>query len=539
MKLNENNLGRTLENSFPSASTEQVESARGKIYERLLSNWTGNPSAESISVTRAPRWRWSYPIAATTTLLVAATAWIFVSYRPVDATLQSPDGSVYRSVDGKLIPLRAGERIEFGDVLRSSDRVDSAILLADGSRVEMRKESELSLEEAADGIRIRLDRGGVIVQAAKQQTGRHLYVRTRDVRVSVVGTVFFVNAEAEGSRVGVYEGEVHVQQGATETKLGPGESVATNPAMPALPLKEAIEWSREAPMHLASLQPREAFEAASIRPNGEGIPGGASPNIRACDGGSAVELSPNRFAIFRRNIYMLITMAYFNRGNLVQGCLYANRLGLLTGGPAWLQSDVYDIQAVIPSDSFSSPPTIRDPKLQRMVQSLLEDRFKLVLSRQMQEMPVYLMTLKEPSKFADAKDASVWLTKPMTEQGATAAQLWSAVKDRQGLSSYENGDTNARIYGVNATMSELATTLGRLMGRPILDRTDLTARASFYVETFSEVGELATPPLEIRSPAEIRSIISELEKQAGIKLELSKERIEVLKVDHIERPSEN
>src|SRR4030095_4575732 len=100
-----------------------------------------------------------------------------------------------------MIPMQAGKRIEIGDVVRSSDTIDGAIVLAGGFRVEMRKESELSVEQAADGIRIRLDHGGLIVKAAKQQMGRHLYVQTRDVTVSVIGTVFFVNAGEEGSRV--------------------------------------------------------------------------------------------------------------------------------------------------------------------------------------------------------------------------------------------------------------------------------------------------------------------------------------------------
>lgn len=81
--------------------------------------------------------------------------------------------------------------------------------------------------------------------------------------------------------------------------------------------------------------------------------------------------------------------------------------------------------------------------------------------------------------------------------------------------------------------------VSRFMGQPVLDRTSLASKVNFYLETFSEVGNLATPPLETRSSAEIRSIIAELEKQAGIKLELSKEKIEVLTIDHIERPSEN
>ena len=102
--------------------------------------------------------------------------------------------------------------------------------LADGSAIEMRSNSALRLHQANDGVQIHLDAGSVIVNAARQRTG-HLYVKTRDMTVSVVGTVFLVNAEEEGSRVAVIEGEVRVQQGEIETKLRPGQQVTTNPAM--------------------------------------------------------------------------------------------------------------------------------------------------------------------------------------------------------------------------------------------------------------------------------------------------------------------
>src|SRR6185295_10294797 len=139
----------------------------------------------------------------------------------------------------------------------------------------------------------------------------------------------------------------------TETKLGPGEHVATNPQMPDLPIANAIEWSREAQTLLSSVPLRETFEESSIR-----LKGPMRPNAftQACNGGSAVDVNPGRFAISGKNIYTLITMAYSGGGNLVQGCLYANWLGLLTGGPEWILTDAYEIQAVIPAGSFSSAP---------------------------------------------------------------------------------------------------------------------------------------------------------------------------------------
>ena len=122
-----------------------------------------------------------------------------------------------------------------------------------------------------DGVSIQLKNGGVIVNAAKQRY-QHLYVRTRDVTVSVVGTVFLVSAEEKGSRVAVIEGEVRVRQGETEQRLLPGEQVTTNPSIPSLAVKEEIAWSRSAKEHLELLQQSAAtgdqnkFEVLVVRP---------------------------------------------------------------------------------------------------------------------------------------------------------------------------------------------------------------------------------------------------------------------------------
>ena len=58
---------------------------------------------------------------------------------------------------------------------------------------------------------IRLRTSSIIVTAAKQPSG-HLYVQTKDMTVSIIGTVFLVNAETNGSRVAVIEGEARVRE---------------------------------------------------------------------------------------------------------------------------------------------------------------------------------------------------------------------------------------------------------------------------------------------------------------------------------------
>lgn len=164
------------------------------------------------------------------------------------ATVVSANGAVYRVPVGAL---DAGAAIGEGESLRTAPGAHAMLRLADGSIVDVNERTELYVSAAWSGQAIHLQRGDIIVKAAKQRRGR-LRVLTRDSIASVKGTVFAVSAGMGGSVVSVVEGAVAVDQPGRNVVLSPGQQAASNPAL-ATPIAEAVSWSPDANAYLELL----------------------------------------------------------------------------------------------------------------------------------------------------------------------------------------------------------------------------------------------------------------------------------------------
>ncbi len=242
-------VNRFLENLGEPLPPVQVERAIARVHGRL-----DDAEALSISV-EGPRvretFRWSVAVAALVVLLVGgAIQLVFLQPDTTRGVAKAVSGQIYFAES--YSPLSIASRIEGGQLVRAGSQ-GGGIALLDGSRIELSPLAELSIVHASDGMRVRLGSGTVIVTAAKQRSG-HLYVETKDLLVSVVGTVFSVSAEAVGSRVSVIEGEVHVQQGQNVQTLLPGQQASTSPALGPLPVETELKWSKSAGELVALLQ---------------------------------------------------------------------------------------------------------------------------------------------------------------------------------------------------------------------------------------------------------------------------------------------
>ena len=199
------------------ACRHAVEQARGGELQPV---WQ-----PKLGTRRFPVWRWAMGAAAAFAIGVTAVALangIFPGQHVVRGAVQNVDGSLYAVVDDQVRVIPAGYQIRNGDQIRTAKGSHAEVRLLDGSLVEMGERSDLSVSREWRGTTIHLDGGHIIVQAAKQRTGR-LYVATDDCLVSVKGTIFSVNHGTKGSRVAVIEGVVRVASGDQTTDLYAGD----------------------------------------------------------------------------------------------------------------------------------------------------------------------------------------------------------------------------------------------------------------------------------------------------------------------------
>jgi len=204
----------------------------------------------------APVRRFKVPVWAIAAGVAAAA--LFLGRNAIDhamapsgprATIESAKGPLF-ALNASILP--TGSELADGAVVRTAAGARAHVRLADGSLIEVNERTEFSVKTAWSGSTILLDRGDIIVRAAKQRNG-YLKVVTRDSEASVKGTIFTVSAGTAGSLVGVIEGSVAVTQPGAQRLLKPGEQATTSEALSKVSVREAVSWSEEKEKHFALL----------------------------------------------------------------------------------------------------------------------------------------------------------------------------------------------------------------------------------------------------------------------------------------------
>ncbi len=240
---------------------------------RELARLQGHGSVAAMPSARTPRipgWtRWAIAAGVLLGGLYLGRGIIDAALAPSGprATVVSVSGGVFSLAHNSLQP---GAPLAEGEVVRTTQGAHAILALADGSRVEMNQRTELAVTRVWSGQTVRLDRGDIIVEAARQRRG-HLRVVTGDSIASVKGTVFAVSSGESGSVVTVVEGSVNVSQPGSDRVLARGQHAASNPALDRVQTRQAVSWSRDAEKYysllgeFAQIEKRLADTATPLR----------------------------------------------------------------------------------------------------------------------------------------------------------------------------------------------------------------------------------------------------------------------------------
>ena len=199
-------------------------------------------------------------------------------------------------------------------------------------------------------------------------------------------------------------------------------------------------------------------------------------------------------------------------------------LGLPNGG----NTEFYNIDAkVADSDvaAWSDVKSLRSPI--PALQALLEDRFKLKAHFETRDTASYaLVAAKGGPKFKEATHGDTY----------PKGDKWPNGKPILGINTGFDIGSHDHLTGQAATMASLASYLGSVLDRPVVDKTGLKGNYDFTMP-FSR--EKSNDPLLDDSSASVPSVFTALPEYLGLRLETTKAPIRFLVIDYIEKPTAN
>lgn len=231
-----------------------------------------------------------------------------------------------------------------------------------------------------------------------------------------------------------------------------------------------------------------AFEVVSVHRNDSGTSYGG------------VGLRPGGYAATNVQLRTMIVHAY--RLKRVQ----------VIGGPAWIDAERFDVQA-------RAVEGTSEADLFRMAQTLLAERFKLVTHTEVRELPVYSLVRAR-------------------SDGRLGPQLRPSMADCStsgnpcGMFATSFGDKGGTVTTNGRSADDLAAALGGMLDRTVLNRTSLTGAYEIDLKWGADTVN-AAPATQDAPPM----LFTAIQEQLGLKLESTRGPVDVLVIDHVERPT--
>jgi uncharacterized protein (TIGR03435 family) len=269
----------------------------------------------------------------------------------------------------------------------------------------------------------------------------------------------------------------------------------------------AVTTAQQAATAKETKPPR--FEVATVKPNASGT----------ADSGSVFQ--SDRYRAFNSTLRQLVAEAYRVRSLQV------------IGGPPWVSSDRFDIEAK--AEDPATLALVPQPNGTRtmpgtaflMLRELLAERFKVVAHRETREGPIYALVMAR-------SDRGPGLRPPAVNCAAI-----DPLNPPPGVGMCGGiGRAVGRLMARTATMAQLATSLSITVQRTVVDRTGLAGAFDF---------DLEWKPIDPNADATNATSVNEfapslavaLEEQLGVKLDSRRGPVDYIVIDSADRPPDN
>jgi uncharacterized protein (TIGR03435 family) len=290
----------------------------------------------------------------------------------------------------------------------------------------------------------------------------------------------------------------------------------------------------------------QSFDVASVRENKTGGPSTSSFPLDSGNAYFTIDKSykpdpqSSLFSAKNQPLLRYLVFAYKLSGTQELALRFDYYKGVELHVPGWVRNDHFDIAARAPASATKD-------QMRLMMQSLLAERFKLALRWEMRQAPVFALVLEKPGRLgpqlephAASDDCAKTVLPDEAGKTANSAPTLAALPMPCGMIAHLPPSVPGahRFGGRNVPLQMLADSMATQTGlvvvpRPVIDETGLKGGYDFWMEWTPE------DTSEVNNGETGGTFREALKNQLGLKLEPRNGPVQVLVIDHVERPGEN
>jgi uncharacterized protein (TIGR03435 family) len=282
----------------------------------------------------------------------------------------------------------------------------------------------------------------------------------------------------------------------------------------------------------------QSFEVASVKPH----PTSGDNRIRVMMGGGPGSNDPGRINYENVTVMNVLTQAFNVRDYQISG-------------PSWIDSERYDITAKVPQGATKE-------EFRVMLQNLLKDRFGMAFHMDQKELSAYaLVVAKGGHRLTKAAEAPADAPDPGAPPPPPPppGRMGAGPKDKYGFPDAPPGrggnmmimmPGKAKVVSNNTTIARFAEMLSNQVGRPVVDKTELTGKYDitlYFEPEMRGMGGMPMPPPGMHDGAggapmpppsdgeAAPTLVTALQEQLGLKLESRKESVDYVVIDKLDK----